>query len=765
ESFLRGVAPAILQLPPESNAMQEENWADNLDDEAIKNQNGYLVLLKANRRHLLVLGPDLSVHRVRVKSVKHVFYTPVEEPHLAWLEQFLHNTQIPEIRWSRVRQAVLNEQIGSTVIQGGWQIRLAPGTSLWKQARQIRLDRAVIGLLTAYAIQQILVVISWGVIGQNALSGHFERAWLWGWILLLFTAIPFQLWTISTQNRLAVELGGLFKQILIYGTMKIDLANIQHQGSGQFLGRVMESEAVERLSIIGGFAALLALIQVFTAMIVLSLGVAGWIHAVLLLIWLVVSLGLSSLYITKSMRWSDAYRDMTNDLVERMVGHRTRLVQEDRIQWHREEDRDLKNYFNLSLELDQLHTWLTVFISRGWMVIGFLGLVYGIMIPVWGLTGQLPISQLPMSQTVASPTAIAITLAGILLASQSLNSIVIGIYSVVHARIAWKQIAPIYQAAKHSKRRVDDDLSLDAAAVKNEQNDHPLKNQKDTEQKDTDQKDTEQTDTNQGETSQEESSQPVETANSEPLIRQLSLFDLTNENQLLVDQYLDQNVGRGDGSITQDSMGSFSDTKSKLLLWMDNVSYRYPTQAEPILCECTLRIYDGEHLLLQGPSGGGKSTLAMLLAGLHVPESGTLLLNGQTQTSLGLAEWRRRVAIVPQFYENHIFSATLAFNLLMGRRWPPLTTDLTEAEQICRELGLGELLDRMPAGLQQVVGENGWQLSHGERSRVYIARAILQNADFVIMDENFGTLDPKSMQMAMYCVQKRISTLLIIAHL
>jgi len=86
------------------------------------------------------------------------------------------------------------------------------------------------------------------------------------------------------------------------------------------------------------------------------------------------------------------------------------------------------------------------------------------------------------------------------------------------------------------------------------------------------------------------------------------------------------------------------------------------------------------------------------------------------------------------------------------------------AEAICRELGLGDLLDRMPAGLEQPIGESGWQLSHGERSRLYIARALLQDADLVVLDETFGTLDPENLQRAMQCVLKRAPTLMVIAH-
>src|SRR5207245_8336456 len=124
-----------------------------------------------------------------------------------------------------------------------------------------------------------------------------------------------------------------------------------------------------------------------------------------------------------------------------------------------------------------------------------------------------------------------------------------------------------------------------------------------------------------------------------------------------------------------------------------------------------------------------KSTLASLLAGHRAPDSGLLLLNGLDAGTVGTRSWRRRVALVPQFHDNHIFVGTLAFNLLMGRRWPPTRDDLEQARTVCEQLGLGPLLERMPLGLYQPVGESGWQLSHGERSRVYAARAVLQDPD------------------------------------
>ena len=208
---------------------------------------------------------------------------------------------------------------------------------------------------------------------------------------------------------------------------------------------------------------------------------------------------------------------------------------------------------------------------------------------------------------------------------------------------------------------------------------------------------------------------------------------------------------------------SHSDSNLKYVEAHDLV-FHYVDRNEPVLRGCNFSARSGERLLLEGPSGGGKSTLASLLTGMRLPRSGSLLIEGLDWNTLGEDGWRRRVVSAPQFHENHVLTETFAFNLLMGRRWPPRQEDLQEAEVVCRELGLGELLNRMPAGLLQMVGETGWQLSHGERSRLYIARALLQGSDMIILDESFAALDPETLQRSLCCVLRRAPTLMVIAH-
>jgi ATP-binding cassette subfamily B protein len=200
------------------------------------------------------------------------------------------------------------------------------------------------------------------------------------------------------------------------------------------------------------------------------------------------------------------------------------------------------------------------------------------------------------------------------------------------------------------------------------------------------------------------------------------------------------------------------------LLEAREVVYRHPGRPRPTLAGCDLAVAAGDRLLLEGPSGVGKSTLAAILSGMRRPEGGLLLLHGLDQRTLGLEAWRSRVVLAPQFHENHVFTGTIAFNLLLGRGWPPTDESLALAEEVCREVGLGPLLARMPSGMQQIVGETGWQLSQGERNRLFLARALLQGADLVILDESLSSLDPDNRERALACALKRAPSLMVIAQ-
>jgi ATP-binding cassette subfamily B protein len=192
-----------------------------------------------------------------------------------------------------------------------------------------------------------------------------------------------------------------------------------------------------------------------------------------------------------------------------------------------------------------------------------------------------------------------------------------------------------------------------------------------------------------------------------------------------------------------------------VLVVAEAVGYRFPGRDRPALGRTELRIQAGDRLVLDAPSGTGKSTLAALLAGARRPTTGTLRVPHDAGSRPG-------VLVVPPADHNHLLLAPLALNLLIGRGWPAGPGDLAEAEQVCRALGLGELIDRMPAGLAQIVGETGWQLSAGQRSLVFLARALLQQPDVLVLDQTLDALDPATLDNALAVAGRQPAALLVI---
>lgn len=640
--LLGNAAPALLQLPLRA------------PDDFPR----FLIVIQHKRHKMGVLGLAGVVRWVALAAVQDALSEREIAPYVTGEDSpigaFLTSAAIPPRRRAQVQRALLAELLGGKAIPGCWLVRLPPGAALRPQLRRLQALPVIRQLLIGFLGQLGLGILAWWMIGRSTFAGHFEWGWLVGWGLLLLTVIPFQWLTEQAQSRLATDWGVLFKQRLLYGALQLPPEAVRQEGAGHFLGRVLASEAIEQLALGGGFLALLALIQVGAAAVVLALGSGGLIHAALLGGWIVVTLGLGWRYFTQSRAWDENHRALTNDLVERMVGHRTRLAQEDPAQWHETEDSALQTYLQELQRADQAGGWFKALVLRGWLVLGL---------------GWLCLLLLHQTPTAA---VLAVSLGGVLLARQALSTIALGVQSIIAALLAWREVAPLVAAATHG-------------------------------------------------------AQPATTAVVPPL-------------------------------------RSITAVAGEPLLSLHDVDFRYRENGRLVLRGCTLQIRHGDRLLLEGPSGGGKSTLAALLAGLRTPSAGLLLLRGLDQQTVGTAHWRRQVVAAPQFHENHVLTGTFAFNLLMGSQWPPRPEALREAETLCYELGLGELLERMPAGLQQMLGESGWQLSHGERSRLYIARALLQKADLIILDESFAALDPASLQQALQTVLARATTVLVIAH-
>jgi ATP-binding cassette, subfamily B, bacterial len=169
---------------------------------------------------------------------------------------------------------------------------------------------------------------------------------------------------------------------------------------------------------------------------------------------------------------------------------------------------------------------------------------------------------------------------------------------------------------------------------------------------------------------------------------------------------------------------------------LEHVTFGYG--ATPVLHDVSLAIAPGETFALVGETGSGKSTIAKLVCRFYDPDAGRILLDGHDLRDLTLASLRRQLGVVPQ--EPFLFAGTLRDNAAFGR---PEATD-AEVLEACRAVGLDDLLDRLPSGIDSPVHERGTSLSSGERQLLALARAFLARPRVLVLDEATSNLDLKS---------------------
>ena len=169
----------------------------------------------------------------------------------------------------------------------------------------------------------------------------------------------------------------------------------------------------------------------------------------------------------------------------------------------------------------------------------------------------------------------------------------------------------------------------------------------------------------------------------------------------------------------------------------DHVSFAYDP-ATTVLHDISLRIEPGETVALVGPTGGGKSTLAKLVVRFYDPSEGRVLVDGHDLREVTSSSLRRQLGVVPQ--EPFLFVGTIRDNLTFAR---PDATDAEVAATVER-VGLDELLDRLPDGLDTYVHERGQTLSAGERQLLALGRAFLAHPRVLVLDEATSSLDLRS---------------------
>ncbi|NLG02989.1 MAG: ABC transporter ATP-binding protein [Clostridia bacterium] len=192
---------------------------------------------------------------------------------------------------------------------------------------------------------------------------------------------------------------------------------------------------------------------------------------------------------------------------------------------------------------------------------------------------------------------------------------------------------------------------------------------------------------------------------------------------------------------------------------MKDVCFSYHEETK-ILHEVSLKIPAGTMTALVGPSGGGKSTIAKLIAGFWDVKRGTITLGGEAEKNIPLEQLYDQVAFVSQ--DNYLFDDTVRENIRMGR----ITATDAEIEAVAKAAGCDDLIQNLENGYDTRVGGGGTHLSGGERQRIAIARAMLKDAKVIILDEATAYIDPENEAVIQRAVANLIQgkTVIVIAH-
>ncbi|MFF1675132.1 ABC transporter ATP-binding protein [Streptomyces sp. NPDC058256] len=209
----------------------------------------------------------------------------------------------------------------------------------------------------------------------------------------------------------------------------------------------------------------------------------------------------------------------------------------------------------------------------------------------------------------------------------------------------------------------------------------------------------------------------------------------------------------------EDNEGKAEVTSLRGAVTFEGVGHAYD-ENRPAVRDFSLSVSPGETIALVGASGAGKSTVLNLVIGFIRPTSGRLLLDGTDMNTLDLRTYRRFVSVVPQ--ESILFDGTVRENVAYGM------DDAGDAavREALRDANALEFVDRLPQGLDTVVGEHGARLSGGQRQRLAIARALIRDPRVLILDEATSALDTRSEALVQQALARLLHgrTTFVVAH-
>lgn len=193
---------------------------------------------------------------------------------------------------------------------------------------------------------------------------------------------------------------------------------------------------------------------------------------------------------------------------------------------------------------------------------------------------------------------------------------------------------------------------------------------------------------------------------------------------------------------------------------LKNIRYRYPDAENDAIHNLSLSIPSGQHVAFVGPSGGGKTTTAALIARFFDVQEGTIEIGGVNVKDIPQNTLMKMVSFV--FQDNKLLKGTILDNVRLAK---PEATD-AEVMEALKKAQCMDIIKKLPDGIHTVIGTKGTYLSGGEQQRIAIARAVLKNAPILILDEATAFADPDNEAMVQKAFEELSvgKTLIMIAH-
>ena len=193
---------------------------------------------------------------------------------------------------------------------------------------------------------------------------------------------------------------------------------------------------------------------------------------------------------------------------------------------------------------------------------------------------------------------------------------------------------------------------------------------------------------------------------------------------------------------------------------LENVAFSYENSGNNAIDGVNLSVKSGEHIALVGPSGGGKTTLASLIARFWDVKSGSVKIGGADVRDISPNELMNSVSYV--FQDSRLLKMSILDNVRMGR---PTASD-DEVMQALRDAQCMDIIEKFPDGVNTMIGSKGIYVSGGECQRLSIARAFLKNAPILILDEATAFADPDNERLVQQAFEKlsKDKTVIMIAH-